>query len=100
MRAMTAAPHDLPRILIIRSGFGGVCMATQVKLAGMETFGVLGKAASVRGTWRYNTYPRAACDVQSHLYSYSFAPKHDWSRKFGLQAEIRSYMEDCTDNYG
>ncbi|MGH8452956.1 MAG: flavin-containing monooxygenase, partial [Nevskiales bacterium] len=47
-----------------------------------------------------NTYPGAACDVQSHLYSYSFEPKHDWTRKFGLQTEIRSYMESCAVKYG
>src|SRR3546814_13553865 len=47
-----------------------------------------------------NTYPGAACDVQSHLYSYSFEPKHDWTRKFGLQVEIRQYMEDCVRKYG
>src|SRR3546814_5347476 len=46
------------------------------------------------------TYPGAACDVQSHLYSYSFEPKHDWTRKFGLQVEIRQYMEDCVRKYG
>src|SRR3546814_10988366 len=47
-----------------------------------------------------NTYPGAACDVQSHLYSYSFEPKHDWTRTFGLQVEIRQYMEDCVRKSG
>lgn len=92
-----AAPST---VAIIGSGFGGLCMAIQLKKAGIDAFVILEKAGSVGGTWRDNTYPGAACDVQSHLYSYSFEPKHDWTRKFGLQAEIRQYMEDCVRKYG
>src|SRR3546814_7220118 len=77
-----------------------LCMAIQLKKAGIDSFVILEKAGSVGGTWRDNTYPGAACDVQSHLYSYSFEPKHDWTRKFGLQVEIRQYMEDCVRKYG
>ena len=87
-------------IVIIGSGFGGLGMAIQLKMAGIEDFSILEKADSVGGTWRDNTYPGAACDVQSHLYSFSFEPKSDWSRKFGLQPEIRAYMERCVDKYG
>ncbi len=94
------APHNTtPHIVIIGTGFGGLGMAIQLKNAGIESFTILEKAASVGGTWRDNTYPGAACDVQSHLYSYSFEPKSDWSRKFGLQPEIRSYMESCATKY-
>lgn len=92
-------PHT-PEIIIIGTGFGGLCMAIQLKKAGIDSFVLLEKAGSVGGTWRDNTYPGAACDVQSHLYSYSFEPKHDWSRKFGLQAEIKGYMESCVEKYG
>ena len=88
-----------PSILIIGAGFGGLGMAIELKNAGFETFTVLEKAANVGGTWRDNTYPGAACDVQSHFYSYSFEPKHDWSRKFGLQREILGYMEHCVEKY-
>ncbi|SFM26590.1 flavin-containing monooxygenase [Marinobacter zhejiangensis] len=86
-------------IAIIGTGFGGLGMAIQLKNAGIDSFTILEKASSVGGTWRDNTYPGAACDVQSHLYSFSFEPKSDWSRKFGLQPEIRSYMESCVTKY-
>lgn len=87
-------------IAIIGAGFGGLCMAIRLKQAGIDAFTILEKADGVGGTWRDNHYPGAACDVQSHLYSYSFAPKADWSRKFGRQPEILSYMQDCVKRYG
>lgn len=94
------ASGKTPSIIIIGTGFGGLCMAIQLKKAGYEDFILLEKAGNVGGTWRDNTYPGAACDVQSHFYSYSFEPKHDWSRKFGLQQEILGYMEGCVEKYG
>lgn len=87
-------------IVIIGTGFGGLGMAMQLKREGIESFVLLEKAAGLGGTWRDNTYPGAACDVQSHLYSFSFEPKSDWSRKFGGQGEIHAYMEDCAARYG
>lgn len=92
-------PSRTSSVLIIGSGFGGLGMAIQLKQAGIHSFTILEKAGRVGGTWRDNTYPGAACDVQSHLYSFSFEPKHDWSRKFGLQAEIHAYMEHCVAKY-
>lgn len=89
-----------PSIVIVGTGFGGLGMAIQLKKAGIDQFILLEKADSVGGTWRDNTYPGAACDVQSHLYSFSFEPKSDWSRKFGLQPEIRAYLEHCVSKYG
>lgn len=94
----TTSPNPMD-IVIIGTGFGGLGMAIQLKKAGIESFTILEKGASVGGTWRDNTYPGAACDVQSHLYSFSFEPKSDWTRKFGLQPEIRSYMESCAVKY-
>ncbi|MBU2955962.1 flavin-containing monooxygenase [Marinobacter sp. F3R08] len=88
-----------PSVLIIGSGFGGLGMAIKLKQASFTDFTLLEKSDRVGGTWRDNTYPGAACDVQSHLYSYSFEPKHDWSRKFGLQQEILGYMERCVEKY-
>lgn len=88
-----------PSVLIIGTGFGGLGMAIQLKNAGINSFLMLEKASTVGGTWRDNTYPGAACDVQSHFYSFSFEPKHDWSRKFGLQPEILGYMEHCVEKY-
>ncbi|MBZ2168162.1 flavin-containing monooxygenase [Marinobacter sp. F4216] len=90
---------DAPSILIIGTGFGGLGMAITLKKAGFHNFQILEKASDIGGTWRDNTYPGAACDIQSHLYSYSFEPKHDWSRKFGLQAEILDYLRHCVRKY-
>lgn len=87
-------------VLIIGAGSSGICMGIQLKNAGIEDFIILDKAGGVGGTWYHNTYPGAECDVQSHLYSFSFEPKLDWSRPFGGQAEILEYLNYCTDKYG
>ncbi|MCA9580097.1 MAG: NAD(P)/FAD-dependent oxidoreductase, partial [Myxococcales bacterium] len=86
--------------MIIGAGFAGLCMAIQLKKAGIDDFVILEAAAGVGGTWRDNTYPGCACDVPSHLYSYSFEPRADWSRKYGPQGEILDYIEHCADKYG
>src|SRR5690606_18596208 len=54
----------------------------------------------VGGTWRDNTYPGAACDVPSHLYSFSFALNPGWSRSFSPQREILDYLRDTARRYG
>jgi cation diffusion facilitator CzcD-associated flavoprotein CzcO len=87
------------RIIIIGTGGGGLCMAMQLKLAGIDDFLMLDKAAGLGGTWWHNTYPGAECDVQSHLYSFSFEPKNDWSRPFAGQQEILGYFQHCADKY-
>src|SRR5262245_51991972 len=84
-----------PRIVIIGSGFGGLGLAIRLKRAGIDSVTILERADTLGGTWRDNTYPGAACDVPSMLYSLSFEPKLDWTRKWSGQAEIRSYMEEC-----
>ena len=96
----THSPAAAPlRVLIIGAGFAGVGLAIQLQKRGIDDFLVLEKAASVGGTWRDNHYPGAACDVPSHLYSYSFEPKTDWSRKFAPQAEIVAYIQHCVDKH-
>lgn len=75
-------------------------MAIQLKKAGVQQVTIFEKAADVGGCWRDNTYPGAACDVPSHLYSFSFEPKHDWSRKYAQQAEIHAYLKHCARKYG
>lgn len=93
-------PHKLKTtIAIIGSGFGGIGMAIKLKQAGINDFVILEKADSTGGTWRDNRYPGAACDVQSHLYSFSFAPKHDWTRKFAEQPEIERYIQECVERF-
>mgnify|MGYP001815372118 FL=1 len=86
-------------VIILGAGFGGIAAAIKLRERGVENIRVLEKAAGIGGTWWYNTYPGAACDIQSHLYCYSFEPNPDWSRKFSPQPEIRAYIEHCADKY-
>jgi cation diffusion facilitator CzcD-associated flavoprotein CzcO len=86
-------------ILIVGSGFAGLGMAIRLKRAGIHDFTILEQADGVGGTWRANHYPGAACDVESHLYSFSFAPRPGWSRMFAPQPEILDYLEECADRY-
>lgn len=87
-------------VLIIGTGFGGIGLAVRLLQAGRSRFVMLEKAADVGGVWRENTYPGAACDVPSHLYSFSFERQFDWSRTFAPQADILRYLRHCVDHYG
>ena len=86
--------------VVIGTGFSGLGMAIQLKRDGREDFVVLEKAQDVGGTWRDNTYPGCACDIQSHMYSFSFAQNPRWTRSFSPQPEIWQYLRDVTDAYG
>ncbi|MFF4604489.1 flavin-containing monooxygenase [Streptomyces sp. NPDC001339] len=88
------------RVAVIGSGFGGLGAAVRLRRAGITDFVVLERAGSVGGTWRDNSYPGCACDVPSHLYSFSFAPNPEWPRNFSGQPHIRAYLERVTDNFG
>ncbi len=85
---------------IIGAGFGGIGMAVRLKQAEMDDFVVFERAAEVGGTWRENTYPGCACDVESQLYSFSFAQHPEWSRVYSPSAEIQSYLVGCADRFG
>ena len=85
---------------IIGAGFGGIGLAMTLKRAGIDSFTILEKAEGIGGVWRDNTYPGAACDVPSHLYSFSFEPNPDWSRVYSPQSEILDYLERCVEEYG
>lgn len=87
-------------IAIIGAGFSGLGMAIRLKQAGIDSFTIYERADEVGGTWRDNHYPGAACDVASHLYSFSFDQNADWSRAYGEQPEIFDYIRDCTERYG
>ncbi len=87
-------------IVIIGTGFAGLGMGIRLKQAGIHDFVILERAASVGGTWRDNHYPGAECDVQSHLYSFSFEPNPGWSKEFAAQKEILGYLERCAEKYG
>ncbi len=93
------APRSV-QVVVIGSGFAGLGMAIRLKEAGIHDFVVLERAGEVGGTWRDNTYPGAACDVPSHLYSFSFAPNPDWSSSFSPQHEIQDYLRRCADDFG
>ena len=82
-----------PRIAIIGTGFSGVAMGAMLKRAGFSNFTLYEKAQEIGGTWRENTYPGVACDVPSHLYSLSFAPNPNWSKRFAPGAEILEYVK-------
>lgn len=85
--------------LIIGSGFAGLGAAIKLTQEGKHNFLVLERGSDVGGTWRDNTYPGAACDVPSHLYSYSFALNPDWTRSFSRQPEIQRYIESVSRKY-
>jgi cation diffusion facilitator CzcD-associated flavoprotein CzcO len=88
------------RVAVIGAGMSGIGAAIHMRRAGIEDFVVLERASEPGGTWRDNTYPGCACDVPTALYSYSFAPKPDWSRAFAPQEEIRRYLLDVAAEHG
>ena len=94
---------DLPttvKHLVVGAGFAGLCAAIKLQEDGETDFLVVEKGADVGGTWRDNTYPGAACDVPSQLYSFSFAPNPDWSMSFSPQPEIQAYIRRVAERSG
>ncbi len=87
-------------VVIVGAGFGGLCMAIKLREAGNDNFVILEKGDDVGGTWYFNSYPGAACDVQSHMYSFSFEGNPNWSRRFPGRDEIHRYILDVTTKYG
>lgn len=87
-------------VLIIGAGLGGIAQAIALKKAGHREFIILERDADVGGVWRDNTYPGAACDIVSRLYSYSFDHSYEWSTSFAPQAEILKYIRGVVDRYG
>ncbi len=88
------------RFAIIGAGMAGVLSAITLQEAGLEDFVVYEKGDCVGGTWRENTYPGIACDIPSHLYSYSFAPNPDWTHRYSPGAEIRAYFDAVANRHG
>ena len=89
----------MKEVIIIGAGFSGLCMAIKLRQAGIDDFIILERNTHFGGTWYDNSYPGAACDVESHLYSFSFEPNPNWSRQFSPQQEILSYIEHCVAKY-
>lgn len=96
---MARTQQKAPSVAIVGAGFGGIGMAIKLKQAGFSDIVLFEKADDLGGTWRENTYPGAACDVPSHLYSFSFELKPDWGRRYAGQSEILGYLRHCTDKY-
>jgi cation diffusion facilitator CzcD-associated flavoprotein CzcO len=86
-------------VLIIGGGFSGLCMAIKLREAGMNSFLLLEKSEDIGGTWYDNRYPGCACDIPSHLYSFSFEPSPDWSRMYPGQQEIHDYLKRCVQRH-
>ena len=86
--------------LIVGAGFAGLCAAIKLQEDGETDFLVVEKGPDVGGTWRDNTYPGAACDVPSQLYSYSFAPNPEWSMSYSPQPEIQAYLRSVAERSG
>jgi len=106
VRGLAAKPATAPRsrgnlrICIVGAGFGGIGLAVLLRKAGFSAITLFERGAGVGGTWRENTYPGAACDVRSHLYSLSFAPSSDWPESFSGQKQILAYIEGVASRFG
>ena len=96
---MTTISPDY-QVIVVGTGFSGLGMGIALKKAGINSFAILEKADDVGGTWRDNHYPGCACDVQSHLYSFSFEPNPNWTRMYAPQPEIKKYLQHCARKYG
>jgi cation diffusion facilitator CzcD-associated flavoprotein CzcO len=97
--AASSLPENVT-VLVIGAGPGGICAGITLERAGITDFVIVERAAGVGGTWWHNRYPGAECDVKSHLYSFSFEPKPDWSRPYAGQPEIREYVEHVAREHG
>jgi cation diffusion facilitator CzcD-associated flavoprotein CzcO len=86
--------------VIVGSGFGGIAAAIELRRHGFKDVTILERAPSLGGTWRDNTYPGCACDVPSHLYSFSYAQRGDWSRLCSPQEEILEYLRGVARDHG
>ncbi len=90
----------MTRIAVVGTGFGGIGAAVRLLQDGERDLVLFERSDDVGGVWRDNTYPGAACDVASHLYSFSFAPTGRWSRRFAVQREIHDYLRRVARDFG
>src|SRR4051794_18755658 len=92
-------PRDL-KVVIVGAGFGGIAAAIELLRHGFRDLVILERAGEIGGTWHYNGYPGSACDVPSHLYSFSFAQRRDWTRLCSPRDEILAYLKGVAREYG
>src|SRR5581483_7980774 len=88
------------RVVIVGAGLGGIAAAIELRRHGFDDIRILEKAPAPGGTWFYNRYPKCACDVPSHLYSFSFAQRRDWSRICSPREEILRYIQGVAHDHG
>jgi cation diffusion facilitator CzcD-associated flavoprotein CzcO len=93
----SAVPHN--HVAITGTGFGAITTAVSLQQAGFDDFVLIDRAGDVGGVWRDNSYPGAAVDVKSPLYSLSFAPNPDWHNVFAKQPELHDYLRRVTDQF-
>ncbi|MDN5919781.1 MAG: NAD(P)/FAD-dependent oxidoreductase [Pseudonocardia sp.] len=87
-------------VVIVGAGFGGIAAAIELRNNGVDDVTIVDAAPGIGGTWLHNTYPGAACDVPSHMYSFSFAQRRDWTRLCSPQSEILEYLRGVAREYG
>ncbi len=87
-------------VVIVGAGFGGIAAAIELQAHGSTDITLLDAAPDLGGTWFHNTYPGAACDVPSHMYSFSYAQRRDWTRLCSPQEEILDYLRGIARQYG
>ena len=87
-------------VVIVGAGFGGIAAAIELRRYGFRDVTILERSHGIGGTWLHNTYPGCACDVPSHLYSFSFAQRRDWTRLCSPQSEILAYLRDIAERFG
>src|SRR6059036_3324812 len=90
----------MPSVTIVGAGFGGVAAAIELQRHGFRDLTILDAAGDLGGTWLHNSYPGSACDVPSHLYSFSYAQRRDWSRLCSPQGEILDYLHGVARSFG
>ncbi len=96
----SSSPSNDLRFIIMGAGMSGILSAIKLQEAGLDNYAIYEKADRLGGTWRENEYAGIACDVPSHMYSYSFAPNPEWSHRHSPGAEIQAYFEDVARRYG
>ncbi|CAJ1583394.1 NAD(P)-binding protein [[Mycobacterium] wendilense] len=96
---LTVDQHAV-EVLILGAGVSGIAAAIGLQNTGIHDLVLIERADAVGGTWHFNTYPGCAVDIPSHVYSFSYALKPDWSRVYGTRAELRDYIGQVVDDFG
>src|SRR5256885_4363762 len=94
------SPVTTVDVLIVGAGFSGICVGLKLLEAGMQSFLIIEKSAEIGGTWWENRYPGCACDIPSHLYSFSFAPSTESTRMYPGRQAIHDYLQRCVERDG